>query len=172
MCWCFDRTYDYAFQRVLKMLKKNISIIIILFLSLNAFPQKCFEYYKSACIPKTSKFVYTENHSSVSFQFSSGETREIPFTLVNGIDYRFTICADNIFSDIIEFAISTNDGKEMYNNSSQGYNLNLEFACRKTRDVIINIQAPQVEASELDSVNTEGCIGVLIEEMVSVKTGF
>jgi len=141
-------------------------------MSLNIKAQECFEYFRSACIPNESKFTYAENNASVSFLFSSGDMREIPFSLVNGIDYRITICADKKFEDIIKLIIRTQEGKEIYNNSKQNFNLNLEFACKKSQDVMLELYAPEPNVGVSDTVYFEGCIGILIEEMVSVKTGF
>ncbi|MDA3894093.1 MAG: hypothetical protein PF517_20735 [Salinivirgaceae bacterium] len=154
------------------MFKKYILFIIIFSPFQYNFAQECFEYYKSACIPKSSNFIYTENNSSVSFQFTSGELKEIPFTLILGIDYRITLCADKKFEDIIKFIIRAKDGNEIYNNSQQNFNLNLEFACRKTQDVTFELIAPEPNIGNNDTVLIDGCMGVLVEEMVSVKTGF
>jgi len=152
---------------------KVILTFFIFFISLSdIYSQKCFEYQKSNCFPKKSKFSYKENPSSVSFVFSSGEKRQIPFTLLLGIDYRMTLCADPIFEGIIKFVIKGEDGKEIYNNSNQNFNLNLEFSSRKTHNVTFELSAPEPNKGVSDTVYFEGCIGLLIEEMVSVKTGF
>ncbi len=151
----------------------RIGLVSILFLTaLNLYSQECFEYQKSNCIPKPSKFVYQENNASVSFLFSSGEEREIPLTFMHGRDYRITLCADKVFDNIIKLVIKNEDGKVIYDNSTQNFNLNLEFTCRKTQDVTIDVAAPDVGTENNDTVLYEGCIGLLIEDMKSVKTGF
>lgn len=154
------------------MFIKKILTLFLISVSFNLIAQECFEYYKEACAPKMSKFSYAENNASVSFLFSSGENRAIPFTLVNGIDYRITLCADPKFEDIINLIIRSKEGREIYNNNNQNFNLNLEFACRKTQEVTFEVIAPDPNIGASDTVFFEGCIGVLIEEMVSVKTGF
>jgi len=152
---------------------KTLLTFLLCFISLSdIYSQKCFEYQKTNCFPKKSKFSYMENSSSVSFEFSSGEQRQIPFNLLLGIDYRITLCADPIFEGIIKFIIRGEDGKEIYNNSTQNFNLNLEFSSRKTHNVVFELSAPEPNKGVSDTVYFEGCIGVLIEEMVSVKTGF
>jgi len=142
------------------------------FLSITSFSQECFEYHENNCFPKESKFSYQTNNASVSFLFSSGEARDIAFSFLLGKDYRITVCSDNIFNNIIEIAIINEEHKVLYNNNSQNYNLNLEFSCKKTQDVIFRIKAPELNIEPNDTLVYEGCIGLLIEEMVSVKTGF
>jgi hypothetical protein len=92
--------------------------------------------------------------------------------LLLGIDYRITLCADSVFNDVIKFVIINEEGKQIYNNSTQNFNQNLEFSSRKTHNVIFEIEAPELSITDADSALNEGCIGILIEEMVSVKTGF
>ncbi len=154
------------------MQKKYFLLFLFLLLFSNLFSQECFEYHKTNCFPKKSKFIYKENISSVSFKFESGEMREIPFTFLYGKDYRITLCADEVFDNIIKIIIINKEGAELYNNSLHDYNLNLEFASKKTQNVIIEIFAPEPNVGISDTVYFEGCIGVLIEEMISVKTGF
>lgn len=154
------------------MLKATLITIFFFSLTTGILSQECFEYHKTSCFSKASKFSYVENTASVSFEFASGEVRELPFTLINGIDYRITLCAQPEFENVIQFVIKTLEGKEMYNNSKHNFNLNLEFASRKTQDVILELKAPDSKVADNDTISFEGCIGVLIEEMVSVKTGF
>ena len=154
------------------MFKRVLTFTLVYFIVSATYSQKCFDYHKSNCFPKPSKFVYKENVASVSFLFKSGEIRDIPFTLLLGIDYRITLCADSVFNDVIKFVIINEEGKQIYNNSAQNFNLNLEFSSRKTHNVIFEIEAPELSIINADSTLNEGCIGILIEEMVSVKTGF
>lgn len=154
------------------MLKNDFLVIFLIIFISSTYSQDCFEYHQDHCFPKDSKYVYEENNSTVSFLFSSGEIRKMPFTLLLGKDYRIKLCADPVFEDIIEFIIINEDGKAIYNNSTQNFNLNLEFSCKKTQTVTLQLKAPDSNAGVSDTLSSEGCIGLLIEEMVSVKTGF
>ena len=62
--------------------------------------------------------------------------------------------------------------KEIYDNSKQNFNLNLEFSSKKNLNVVLEISAPEIDYENISSVSPKGCIGVLIEEMISIKTGF
>ncbi len=152
------------------MLKCVITFYLAIFFS-SLYSQECFNYHQQNCKPLPSKFTYSVNSSSVSYKFGSGELRSIPFTLMEGKDYRFTICADNIFSDIINLTITATNGKVLYDNSALKYELHTEFSVQKTIDVYINIMSPKMEFAELPE-HCCGCVGILIEEMVSVKLGF
>lgn len=154
------------------MFKRVLTFILLYFILSTTYSQNCFDYHKSSCFAKPSKFVYKGNVASVSFLFKSGEVRNIPFTLLMGIDYRITLCADTVFNNVIKFVIINEEGKQIYNNSTQNFNLNLEFSSRKTHNVIFELEAPELGIIDADSALNEGCIGILIEEMVSVKTGF
>jgi len=154
------------------MIKKILLVSLLLICFSAIYSQNCFNYHQTNCIPKESKFNYTENKSTVSFLFSSGDVREIPFTFLLGKDYRITLCADSVFENIICFSITNKQGNILYDNSKQNFNHNLEFSSKKTQKVLFEIRAPEIEAINSNSIYIEGCIGILIEEMISVKTGF
>lgn len=146
--------------------------IFIFFLVTNLPAQGCFEFHKTHCKPVKGKFVYAYNESSVSYLFKSGQDRSIPFELFEGKDYRMTICTDSIFSGVVWFRIINEDGKEIFDNSKSGYQLNIEFSCKKTEEVDLIISAPKAAVGISDTIVVEGCIGLLIEDMVSFRTGF
>ena len=147
-----------------------ISFSQLLFISL--FSQQCSDYYKLNCLPKKSSFTYNINNLSSSFLLYSGDKQEIAITLESNKDYRLTICADSIFDNVIQFIILNNKGVELYNNSVNDFKLDIEFLNKLTQDVIFEISTPEQPISVADTVKSKGCIGVLIEEMVTVKTGF
>jgi hypothetical protein len=151
---------------------RTVCFSIITLLSFSTSAQKCFDFHKMHCIPVQSKFNYLVNDASVSYLFKSGETRHIPFRLDEGKDYRLTVCTDNIFSGVVAFSIISENDKFLFDNSKLNYKLDLEFMCQKTQDVDFVITAPKAAVGISDTVVVEGCIGLLIEEMVSIKTGF
>ncbi|MBI9065700.1 MAG: hypothetical protein JEZ09_00330 [Salinivirgaceae bacterium] len=148
-------------------------LVALLLICSSSIAQECFQYYKEHCHPEKSNFHYNVNDKSTSFLFSSGETREIPFILQNGKDYRIQICADPVFEDIIKFEIvGVSENNTIYTNSSNNFALNLEFVNRKTQEVKMILAAPELAEGMSDSIYYQGCIALLIEEMITVKTGF
>jgi len=154
------------------MNRKTLLVGILSIFSFAVFSQNCFDYHKTHCFPKKSNFHYIENNSSVSFLFSPGDIQEIQVLFLLGKDYRITLCADSIFDNIIQLRILNGQGIILYDNSKQNFNLNLEFSSKKTQNAILEIIAPEIDNKNVNSIDSEGCIGVFIEEMISIKTGF
>jgi len=144
----------------------------MLFLSQDFFAQTCFEYYKENCKPDSSNYSYQINDNATGFLLSSGEMHQLPLTLIQKKDYRITICCDAIFEGIIHVEIRNEQGKSLYANSSHNFELNMEFSNQKTQNVFFEITVPEIKAGNGDPIYVQGCIGILIEEMTSVQTGF
>lgn len=145
---------------------------IIVFINMAVKGQKCFEYHKDHCTLPKSIYPYTYNTGSVSYLFKSGSTREIPFELIGGKDYRIQICTDSVFNGVVQFQIIDDNGKELYNNSQNKYSLFVEFTNKTSRMVNLVLTAPKPIAGISDTIIVEGCIGLLIEDMVAPRTGF
>jgi len=156
----------------MKRIHQTFFFLFILTLPSFVLGQKCFDFQKTHCKPPESKFTYTYNEASVSFLFASGERRDIPFRLYDGKDYRMTLCSDSVFGDIIRFSIVIADGKLLYSNEDHQYSQNIEFSSQKTQDVTLRIEAPEATKGVSDTISCQGCIGILIGEMNSIKTGF
>lgn len=153
-----------------------ISVCVIVFTTVlsnnTAKAQGCFEYHKGDCDFEETNFKYQLNKSSVSFKFASGEIRTIAFEMNSGKDYRLLLCADEVFEDIISLKIISEEGVVIYDNSTNNYELNMEFVCKKSQRAEIEIAAPDPASGVSDTIYSEGCIGMKIEEMISIRTGF
>lgn len=150
-------------------------LLLIQFIQLsfiNLFSQNCSDYYKLNCLPKESSYIYNVNSASTSFLLYLGESQEIPITIENNKDYRITVCGDSIFDNVIQFIIFNEQGEKYYNNSTNEFKLNIEFSNTQTQDVIFEISTPQQSEYVDDATVQKGCIGLLIEEMLTIKTGF
>lgn len=143
--------------------------VLLLSAVLSASAQDCFDFHKKNCRPDKSKFSYTQNNASASFAFLPGESKCVQLQLLQGKDYRITVCSDSLYVGVVSFVITDEDGKVIYDNSQEGLIDNLEFSCRKTNTVEITVTAPR--RLDVDE-NAKGCIGVLIEDMVTPKIGF
>jgi hypothetical protein len=149
-----------------------IYICVFFGLSLNVFSQGCFGYEKLSCKPEPSKYPFKRNEKSGAFLFNSGELLRIPIDLIQNKDYRITICGDSVFKGIILFVIKDTKGAEIYNNSNHSFSQNFEFSAKKNQDVFFEITVPDVSNDSNKKLLMEGCVGILIEEMNSIKTGF
>lgn len=147
-------------------MNRILFIFLFVFFFSFAHGQKCYDFQKNYCHSEETRFVYNYNNQSISYLFVSGQKREIPVELQNGKDYRVTICVADEFDDVVHFQIVNEDGRVIYDNSKLDYSLNLEFTNKRTQKVNFVISVPE------NSKELEGCIGFLLEEMITLKTGF
>lgn len=147
--------------------------LFILFLIPSFFccGQKCFEYHLEHC-KLTSRFNYSVNSASRSFLMTSGDTRNIEFEIQQGKDYRISICSDEVFQNIIKLVIIKEDKSEIYNNELNRLEQSVEFSVKQTQPVTVLIETPSPSIGISDTVFHEGCVGIIIQEMVTIKTGF
>lgn len=153
------------------MFRFALSVLFSIFFVQLSGAQDCYDFYKKY-IPRrdnNSGFAYTLNNSSVSLGFKPGESKCVYGELLQGKDYRITICSDSLYNGVVSLVIKTNDGKTLYDNSQDDFNVDIEFSCRKTNPVEFILTAP----SRLDvDAESKGCIGLIIEEMVTPRIGF
>jgi len=145
---------------------------IFLGFSSQAISQGCFGFEKENCKPAPSKYAFKYHEKSGAFKFTSGELRRIPINLIQNKDYRITICGDSIFNGIISFVIKDSQGVKIYDNSNHSFLLNFEFSAKKSQDVFLELTIPDVSTNTNEQSSIEGCVGILIEEMNTIKTGF
>lgn len=145
-----------------------LSAVFSLFiLQMNA--QDCFDFHKNICRPEKGYFAYNINKASASFAFAPGESKCVQLQLVQGKDYRITVCSDSLYYGVVSVVVKSDEGRTFYDNTQDDFNTNIEFSCRKSNTVEITLTAPnRLDVEE----NTKGCIGILIEDMVTPKIGF
>jgi hypothetical protein len=144
--------------------------------------RKCFGYQRDSC-PTSSNIYYKVHEESRSALFVKGQTSQTRFTIYNGRDYRISLCSDSILGGQIAFRLIDNEtGNVLYDNKEDHYATEFEFTATQSRDIIIEISVPGnsgiIEAeSNQDLIfvrkDTEmGCVGVLIEHMITPSKGF
>lgn len=151
------------------MIKNLLILFSFLFFLKIGFSQQCFDYHKS-CKLAYSKFEYSETRNSVSFLFKAGETKELQIPVFSGKDYRISLCADSVFNQIVALKFINSKGNILYDNSEHNYELNLEFVSKQTQIAVLEISVPDI--INPNGTIPKGCIGIRIEDMVSVKLGF
>jgi len=144
--------------------------------------RKCFGYQRDSC--ETSKNIfYRINEESRSALFLKGQKSRTQFTVYNGRDYRISLCWDHILGGQIIFKLIDKDTDAvLYDNSTDGFSSEFEFTVAQTRDLYIEISVPgesevvKAEGNEdviIVQKDTEmGCIGVMIEHMITPTKGF
>ncbi|HBX85264.1 MAG: hypothetical protein A2W97_18950 [Bacteroidetes bacterium GWE2_40_63] len=134
--------------------------------------QDCSNYLEEHCKPEQTKFKYQVNGASTSFSISSNEFWTLPLNLNENMDYRISLCCDSIFEGVLLFVIKNEDGKELYNNSGHLFQNECEFTSPKNQTVFFEVTAPQPTYIASDTIYSEGCAALLIEEMKTYPTGF
>jgi hypothetical protein len=144
--------------------------------------RKCFGYQRDSCTTSKNIF-YKINDESRSALFLKGQKSRTPFTIYNGRDYRVSLCWDHILGSQIGFKLIDKDTDQvLYDNSKDTYSSEFEFTVAQTRDIYIEIEVPgessvvAVEGNQ-DIIIVQkdaemGCIGVLIEHMITPTKGF
>lgn len=144
--------------------------------------RKCFGYQRDSC-PTSSNIFYKINEESRSALFLKGQTSNTPFTIYNGRDYRISLCWDPILGSQIKFKLIDRESQNvLYDNTTDEFSTEFEFTAAQTRDILIEISIPgqsaSLEALENQDIifvrkDTEiGCVGVLIEHMITPTKGF
>ncbi len=152
------------------MSAKSVLTALFFFVFAQLSAQDCFDFYKKNYHHHDNeRFAYALNSSSVSLAFKPGESKCIYSELIQGKDYRITICSDSLYNGVVSLVIRNDAGTILYDNSQDNFNVNIEFSCRKTNSVEYIITAP----NRLDvDPETKGCIGLIIEDMVTPRIGF
>jgi len=172
----------------MKQALKYFLIVGFVFLSLISFSQtndykvrKCFGYQRDSC--SNSENIYYKTHdASRSALFLKGQTSKTPFTIYNGRDYRISLCWDPVLGNKIFFKIlEAETGSVLYDNKDDEYSSDFEFTVAQTSDIIVEVTVPgssdlaKSSNNELIFVEKDkemGCVGVLVEHMITPTKGF
>jgi len=144
--------------------------------------RKCFGYQRDSCAISKNIF-YKVNEESRSALFVKGQSSRTPFTIYNGRDYRVSLCWDAVLGSQIQFKLvdAANDAV-LYDNSKDGFSDEFEFTVAKTSDIYVEVFVPGtssfVESEKNDDLvlvqkdKEMGCVGILIEYMITPTKGF
>jgi hypothetical protein len=173
------------------MSTKLLKVILILLVAVPFFGQaqthdysmrRCWGYHKDSC--KTSKNIYYRVvDNSRSALFVKGQTSRIKIPIYNGRDYRISFCHDQVLGEGIEMRlIDAETESTLYDNSEDGFASEFEFTVTQSREIYIEISVPGTsryseaqEDADLIFVRKDtemGCIGILVEHMITPVKGF
>lgn len=144
--------------------------------------RKCFNYESDSC--RLSENIYYKVHNlSRSALFLKGQTSRTPFTIYNGRDYRISLCWDPILGNRLFFKlIDKSTEAVLYDNANDEFSTDFEFTVAQTSEIIIEVTVPEdPNDTELTSSTplifsekdkNMGCVGVLVEHMITPTKGF
>lgn len=166
-------------------MKRLVKILLVAILGLSCstvFAQnKCMDFHKKKCQLMTANG-YAMSNESRSAMLRKGQTSEFRVVIYQGKDYRISVCSEEAsLGNTVHMRLIDYDTDELlYDNKDFNYVKDFEFTVVQTRTIKIQIEIPE-ETSQKSSANTtglisksinQGCVGVLIEEMNTPKTGF
>lgn len=168
---------------------KQLLVVGFAFVSLATFAQnndykvrKCSGYQRDSC-NKSQNMYYKVHSASRSALFLKGQSSQTPLTIYNGRDYRISLCWDPILGNKIIFKIYDSATQSvLYDNENDNYSSDFEFTVAQTSDIIVEVAIPgssdlanatsQDELIFVEKDKEMGCVGVLIEHMITPTKGF
>ncbi len=144
--------------------------------------RKCFGYQRDSCTTSANIF-YKLNEDSRSALFVKGQSSQTIVSIYNGRDYRISLCWDHILGNRMGFKILDRETKNvLYDNSTDEFATDFEFTVTQSRDIIVELSIPGESTLSKSEGNEEliiirkdkemGCVGVLIEHMITPTKGF
>jgi hypothetical protein len=164
------------------MKKILISSLLVLFgfvATVSAQRSACVEYHLKKCKNQVESN-YSVSDASRSALLLKGQTSEFRFLIYEGKDYRITICGDDLLGPNLQFQIVDWETNEvLYDNKDYNFVREFEFTVLMSRTVKLVVTVPSEDPNESNNSigfqpksTAMGCIGVLIEEMITPKKGF
>jgi len=161
---------------------KRIIAILVVLISLTtskivAQASACGDFHRKACYmegTKKDKRQFMYNAQSKSGLFAQGSISKMRCIVYKGMDYRMTVCCETILGDKVNFKIYDGRTNELlFDNTKNDNSQQFEFQASTTRQLIIEATVPAGEVKEeKGKAETAACVGLLIENKVSERTGF
>lgn len=163
-----------------KIFAKSLMLVFVAFGAYTANAQDCIDYHKKKCKRTQENNYYALSPESRSALLLKGQTSEFRFLIHQGKDYRVTICHDEILGNNVQFKIVDYDTNEvLYDNKNYNYVKEFEFTVLMSRTIKIIVTVPDDSASSVNNDSgfrakptSMGCVGVMIEDMITPKKGF
>lgn len=165
-------------------MKKIIAVVTFVMFGLlcsNSFAQGCYDFHKKKCqaLPSSGYTVSPESRSAI---MRKGQESRIKYIINAGKDYRFSVCLDEehlgskIQMQIVDYETNT----KLYDNAEFNYVKDFEISVLEGRMIYIVVAIPDDQSAKTPSSTSgfvaktvnQGCVGIMIEEMVTPKTGF
>ncbi len=162
-------------------MKKIVAALVVL-ISLTtskviAQASSCGDFHRKACYmdgTRKDKRAFMYNAQSKSGLFAQGSVSKMRCVVYKGMDYRMTVCCETILGDKVNFKIYDGRTNELlFDNTKNDDSQQFEFQSTTTRQLIIEATVPAGDVKEeKGKAETAACVGLLIENKVSERTGF
>ncbi|MFO7869716.1 MAG: hypothetical protein R6U95_10505 [Bacteroidales bacterium] len=154
-------------------------LVCISSITISVFAQSaCVEYHLNCA--NTEDNGYSTAEGSRSALLLKGQTSEFRFTIYEGKDYKFSICGEESLGEHLQYQLIDWETNEvLYDNKDHNYVNSFEFTVLITKTIRVEVTVPTKESESETNSNSlrpkstsMGCVGVLIEEMITPKKGF
>lgn len=123
---------------------------------------------------KRDKRAFQYNAQSKSGLFAQGTISKMRCIVYKGNDYRISVCCETVIGDKVNFKIyDARTNEELFDNTKNDNTQQFEFQAASTRSLIIEATVPAGDVKEeKGKAENAACVGLLIENKVSDRTGF
>ena len=137
-----------------------ISFILIIIPVSLCIGQICYKFHEN-CIFADWEFYYSRQSASALFE--PNQTSSLQFFAHGKEKYYISVCGDKKFKDIKFRILDEGNSKTViYDNSLDYYNSSVTFINEESRNLIVEVTAPDVKGKKEDETGNY-CIGVLIQ---------
>lgn len=146
-------------------------LFFCLFYSL-LFSQTCENYLRKENCKVLIDKNYKIHSASKVYVISNGESEIFELQVFSGMDYKISLCADEIFEKRIILKLWNQQNELVYDNTLENFNLEFEFSSILDQILKIEIIVPEGNAGISTMPNYSGCLGVLVQHAMTPRTGF
>lgn len=137
----------------------------------------CGQFHREHCQmegTKRDKRAFQYNAQSKSGLFAQGTISKMRCIVYKGNDYRISVCCETVIGDKVNFKIyDARTNEELFDNTKNDNTQQFEFQAASTRSLIIEATVPAGDVKEeKGKAENAACVGLLIENKVSDRTGF
>jgi hypothetical protein len=121
---------------------------------------QCNQFTKKECMPELTKSGFTHNGQFNSVDLAPGESAELDFPMLAGMDYKVVVCGDAKLGKL-QFIVKDKKGNLVFDNKDREFINYWEFKSETTQPVSMEVIVPSKKKSPND-IAVQGCVSVVI----------
>lgn len=153
-------------------MKAAILILFFCFFKGLLYSQTCENYLKKDNCKVLLDKNYKIHSTSKAFIISNGESEKFELQVFSGMDYKISLCADEIFGKQLILKLWNQQNELVYDNTDENLSLEFEFSSILDQIIKIEIVVPEGNSGISTMPNYSGCLGVLVQHAMTPRTGF
>lgn len=153
-------------------MKRSFIILFFSFFYSLLFSQNCENYLKKEYCKVLIDKNYKIHPASKAYSISNGESEKFELQVFSGMDYKISLCADEIFGKQLILKLWNQQNELVYDNTDENLSLEFEFSSILDQIIKIEIVVPEGNSGISTMPNYSGCLGVLVQHAMTPRTGF